>query len=391
MSDVVLTDLAIRKLAAEPGRRYEVFDAKLPAFAVRVFPSGVKSFVVFVRAGGRLQRITLGRFPMLGLKEARQRATEALGRAARGEAPQVEGPAAGNPTRFGAVAEEFVRLYCGRHNRESTARETERLLKANFVEPWGERNIGAIGRGDVVELLDRIVERGGPSAANHALAAVRKLFNWCLERGLVEASPCSNIKRPGTIKTRERALSDTELAAVWGASVAIGFPYQQLVRLLILTAQRRGEVTGLLWPEVDLEQRLWTIPGGRTKNKRQHVVPLSPQVVAVIDGLPHLHDTRVFPARGNDDAAFSGFSKMKRQLDAISGVTEWTLHDLRRTAATGMARLGVAPHVVERVLNHVSGTFGGVAGIYNRFEYLSEMRTALELWARHVDGLVPAA
>lgn len=120
-------------------------------------------------------------------------------------------------------------------------------------------------------------------------------------------------------------------------------------------------------------------------------MPLSPHVVAVIASLPQLHETRVFPARGNDEAAFCGFSKMKRRLDALSGVTDWTLHDLRRTAATGMARLGVAPHVVERVLNHVSGTFGGVAGIYNRFEYQSEMRAALELWAQHVDGLAAAA
>lgn len=198
MSDVAPTDLAIRKLAAEPGRRYEVFDARLPGFAVRVFPSGVKSFVVFVRVGGRLQRITLGRFPMFALKEARQRATEALGQAPRGEAPQAESKAAGNSTRFAAVAQEFVRLYCGRHNRESTARETERLLKANFVEPWGELDVAAIGRGDVVALLDRIVERGGPSAANHALAAVRKLFTgaWSAASSRLRHAATSSARAP---------------------------------------------------------------------------------------------------------------------------------------------------------------------------------------------------
>ncbi len=281
----------------------------------------------------------------------------------------------------------ILRIYCAEHNRESTARETERLLRVRFIPVWSERDIRSIGRDEVARVLDAIVQRGNPSAANHALAAVRKFFNWCIERGIVETSPCNNISRPGAVVARERVLDDAELAAVWSVTATLGYPYGTIVQLLILTAQRRGEVTGMRWSELDLAKALWTMPGARTKNKRRHVVPLSPLSICILDALPRLHDDLVFPARGRETTNFSGFSKLKRQIDVATGVDDWTLHDLRRTAATGMAGLGVAPHVVERLLNHVSGTFGGVAGIYNRFEYLDPMRSAAEAWSHHVQAL----
>ena len=142
------------------------------------------------------------------------------------------------------------------------------------------------------------------------------------------------------------------------------------------------------WEHVDLDEKTWTLPAEFTKNKREHVVPLTALAVSLLEQAPRLSDTLVFPARGRNDRAFSGWSKSKRRLDDASGVTGWTLHDIRRTVATGMARLGVAQHVVERVLNHASGTFAGVAGVYNRFGYLPEMRDALERWEKHVLALV---
>ncbi len=142
------------------------------------------------------------------------------------------------------------------------------------------------------------------------------------------------------------------------------------------------------WNEINLDARTWSIPAERTKSDRAHVVPLSPLAVGVIASIPRVHDELVFPSQGQDARTFSGFSKAKRRLDALADVTEWTLHDLRRSAATILAQLGVAPHVVERILNHTTGTLGGVAGIYNRFGYLPEMRAALELWAGHIGGLI---
>ena len=159
-------------------------------------------------------------------------------------------------------------------------------------------------------------------------------------------------------------------------------------KLLLLTGQRRGEVTQMQWAQVDETAKTWTIPPELAKNSREHVLPLTNAATAVLESAPKLSEEKVFPARGNGDNAISGFTRAKLRIDKLSGVTGWTFHDLRRTVATGMAQIGVAPHVIERILNHVSGTFAGVAGVYNRFQYLPEMRDALDRWSRHIDGLV---
>jgi integrase len=229
-------------------------------------------------------------------------------------------------------------------------------------------------------VLDGIVARKAPIAANGALAAVRKLFNWAVERGYVSASPCAGTQRPSKAISRERVLSDAELAAVWQAAIATPYPFGPVVQLLVLTAQRRGEVIGMLWSELDLEQGLWTIPAQRTKSNRQHQVPLPSAAVTLLEGLPRLHDEVVFPARGNPNQPSSGFSKWKRALDRASNTSGWRIHDLRRSVSTMMAEMGIAPHIIERILNHQQGQLGGVAGIYNRFAYLPEMRAALEKW-----------
>lgn len=158
-------------------------------------------------------------------------------------------------------------------------------------------------------------------------------------------------------------------------------------KLLLLTGQRRGEVTEMRWDQIDAQKRTWTIPAEMTKNSREHVLPLSDAALAVLKSVPRLSEARVFPARNNDTNAISGFTRAKDRFDRLSGVTDWTIHDLRRTVATGLAQLGVAPHIIERVLNHVSGTFAGVAGVYNRFQYQDEMRAALHLWAKHVEAI----
>jgi integrase len=186
-------------------------------------------------------------------------------------------------------------------------------------------------------------------------------------------------------------LSLDELAAVWKACEEVAQPFPQIVRLLTLTAQRRGEVVGMRWSEVDWSGRTWSIPAQRTKSNRPQVVPLSTFAVAILESVPRINDDLAFPARGREGTTTSGFSKMKRQLEERSRVTGWTLHDLRRSGATHMASLGVAPHVIERILNHTTGTFGGVAGIYNRFQYLPEMREALEKWGGTVRNFVSAS
>jgi len=388
MERSALTDLAVKALAPRDGAIYDAFDSKVPGFAVRVFPSGAKSFVLLYRQQGRLRRLTLGRYPVLSLSEARKLAQRALNGVAHGDDPQqtkIEQRRGG--FEFRAIAERFVETHCRRFNRPTTAHETARVLNAQFVARWQNRDMREITRGDIITELDRIVEEGAPSAANHALSAIRKFFNWAVERGVIETSPCTAIRKPAPQRSRERVLDDHELAAIWRLAPIEDYPFGPIVRLLILTAQRRGEITNLCWSDIDFDNQTLTIPAERTKSNRRQVLPLTPAAIDILAGLPRFTGDRVFPAQRGGKGTFSGFSRCKRRVDEQCGVSDWTLHDLRRTAATGMAKLGVSPHVVERILNHTSGTLGGVAGVYNRFGYLPEMREALERWAKFVTNL----
>lgn len=288
------------------------------------------------------------------------------------------------------VVASFVVQHCRRHNRPRTAHETERILRTCFCPSWGSRDIREITKSDVHAILDRMVAKGKPSAANHALAAVRKLFAWAVDRDLVTSNPCADVQRPAKVKTREHVLDAQQIARVVAAATAMPYPFGPLVRLLVLTAQRRNEVANMRWDHIDFEQATWTIPAALTKSNRTHCLPLSAEALVVLRAMPRIHAELVFPSGGAEGRVFSGFSKAKRRLDQQSQVADWKLHDLRRTAATELARMGTSPHVVERTLNHTTGVLGGVAGIYNRFSYLPEMREALEAWGERVVGLVEA-
>ena len=387
MASQLLTDVLIRNLKPVHGRQIDVFDSKVPGFALRVSPVA-KTFTLLYRVGRRARRMTLGRYPLLPLAEARARAEKALRDVSAGLDPGALKTAARvqySERLFPTVAEDFIERHAKRKTK--TWRETERLLKREFVPIWRHRLIHDITKQDVNRVLDGIVERGAPVGANGALAAIRKLFNWAIERGYVRASPCAGTQRPSKVSSRERVLTPKELIAVWRAAVAYPYPFGPVVQLLILTVQRRGEVIGMRWSELDLEQGLWTIPPQRTKSNRQHQIPLSSAAVTLLEALPRLHDELVFPARGNPNQPSSGFSKWKRALDRASNTSGWRIHDLRRSASTKLAEMGVAPHIIERILNHQQGQLGGVAGVYNRFAYLPEMRAALEKWAAELSRL----
>ncbi len=387
MSKHALTDILIKSLAAPQSGQTEVWDAKIPGFGVRISPSGTKAFVVLYRHKGRPRRLSLGRYPALSLAEARRRAHEAIATVAGGDDPSQErGPRRKADTAAETI-ESFIRLHCARFNKPSTAKEVARLLRTNFLPAWGSRGVADLTKRDVLAVLDRMVARGSGGAANHALAAIRKFFNWCVERGIIDGNPCLGLRNPAKHGKRDRVLSDAELAAIWRAAEEDGYPVSHIVRLLILTAQRRGEIAGMRWQDIDLEAPLWSLPAELTKANRAHAVPMCGLVPSLIRSVPRISDTLLFPARGLPDQRYDGFGKAKMRIDARCGFSDWTLHDLRRTAATGMARLGVGPHVIERILNHTTGTFGGVAGIYNRFQYVPEMRAALELWAAHVGSV----
>ena len=207
---------------------------------------------------------------------------------------------------------------------------------------------------------------------------------------MLSSSPCLGIKKPTPNNARDRVLDIGEMALVWNGAELVGYPFGPIVKLLMLTAQRRNEVASIQRSQLDFEANTWTLPAELTKNGRQHAVPLAPHAASLLRTLPHFTSDYVFPARG-ENPVFAHFSRGKLKLDALAGVKEWTLHDLRRSVATHLAKLGVAPHVIERILNHVSGTFGGVAGVYNRFQYLDEMRNALGMWETHLAEAVKKA
>jgi len=287
------------------------------------------------------------------------------------------------------VVGDFIRLHAKRHNRRW--REAERLLLKDVVPAWRGRRLSDIQRKNVVKLLDDIVERGAPIAANRTLARLRRLGSWAVERGILDRNPCDGVKAPSPEVERERVLTNEELSLVWRAAEQLP-AYCNFVRLLVLTGQRRSEVGGLRWAEIDLPSATWTLPSERSKNSREHAIPLSTAAVDILTELPKVDGAPFVLTRL---APLSSYTDAKAQLDAAianlnSGkpIAHWTFHDIRRSVATQMAEMNVAPHVVEAVLNHRSGVIRGVARIYNKYSYAAEKRAALEAWARKLDAIV---
>ncbi|TXM65881.1 site-specific integrase [Methylobacterium sp. WL12] len=261
-----------------------------------------------------------------------------------------------------------------------------------------------VSRRDAIALTDALTDAGMGVGANRVFSAARALFNFALEREIIETTPFLRLKPPLAETSRDRVLTDAEVRLVWLAADRIGYPFGPFVQLLLLTAQRRDEVARMTLSEIG-EGDLWLLPAPRTKNSREHLVPLSPVARSILDGLPRISGRPGYVLTTDGTTAASNFAKNKAKLDgamlsiaradaAAAGrdpdgveLKPWRLHDLRRTASTGMAKGGVPIHVVEAVLNHASGTVSGVAAIYNRYQYLAEKRTALESWAGHVSAL----
>jgi integrase len=382
-----LTTRTVEAIGAGQSRQ-EIPDAYLPGLYLVVQPSGAKSWAVRYRHNGQPRKHTLGPHPAIDLKVARELGAKALRVAAEGRDPSQEKAQAraATPDSVDFVVGRFIERHLKRNYRPRPLKEAERLLRVHVVASWRGRAIGSITRADVRDMLDKIVD-DAPIVANRAHSITRKLFNWAVEQEIVAASPLAGTKPPAAESSRDRVLNDDELRRVWQAAGKTGFPFGPLVQLLILTGQRRGEVANMEWAELDIGNCLWTLPRERTKNDRRHEVPLSAQAIAVIRAVPRIGDRFVFTLNGT--APINGFGKDKDRLDALlPGMPAWVIHDLRRTVASGMARLGINLPVIEKVLNHVSGSFAGIVGVYQRHDFADEKRKALDLWASHVAELV---
>ena len=405
--------------------RIEYWDNQLPGFGLRISETGRKTWVVMYRVRGKLVRETLGTAAMIpNVAEARSRARESLQKVQAGINPVEEkkqfkqaakSVAERIPKSIGEAVDLFLSRYAERNTKLSTYSETKRVLEHDVKRVWGSQVINEISRRDVIALLDNIVDRGAAVQANRTFAVLRRFFNWTVEREIIPSSPLAGLRAPTAEAARDRALTDHEIHLFWVGCDRLGWPFGPMFKLLLLTAQRRDEVGGAEWSEINLHEHVWTIPRERAKNDRTHEVHLSELAVDIVNHLPKISRPRAgtegsaYLFTTNGERPVSGFSRAKNRLDRLmldmlraeleetgrnankAEVGGWILHDLRRTAATGMAKLNIAPHVVDRILNHVSGTIRGVAAVYNRHAYLEERKAALEAWGRYVENLVRPA
>ncbi len=438
----------------KPGEaRREIPDGLVTGLYLVVQPTGAKSWAVRYRHAGKPRKLALGPLapslpgpepePALGapltLTGARKLARDQLLQVAGGHDPaadlQAKKAAARDPEQVDrdlvkTVAAQFLDRYLKPRAKPNYYKSVAYILNKDVLPRWGERRIQEIRRRDVLDLLDKVVERGAAVQANRVLAAIRKLMNWAASRDIIATSPTAGVKAPSRESGRERVLTDDELRIFWRACDQVGFPFGPLAKLLLLTGARRDEGAGLRRSEMSGDGAVWILPPARTKNSRPHAIPLSAQAQAVIAespivalskadlaaGIPRhgKHRDLVFSTTGR--APVSGYARAKERLDKamsaiarsdaakaasergedpaevkVEPVPPWTFHDLRRTLASGMAALGIDLPVIERCLNHVSGSFGGVAGIYQRHSFTTEMRTAFATWGTHVEALAAGA
>jgi integrase len=392
---IKLTERQLAKLAKPGSKPFEIVTGPVPGLRLCVRPSGAMSWCLRYRASGKSRKMVFARYPGLPLAEARKVATVLYGQVAAGRDPGAERKVARKrekegqaPIRdgFDKVARQYLK-YAARRTRASTAAETERILRVYVAPAWKGKRLSEIDKAAVRALIDGIAARA-PVMANRVLTAVKALFNFAVAEDILTVSPCAGLKPPAAETSRDRVLADDELGAVWRAcegldtgldwqGAAVRRPHGDVIRMLALTGQRLNEVAQMSWAELDLDAKTWNLPRERCKNGHAHVVPLSDQALAILAAQLPRESDRVF--------GVSGFSRAKKALDAAAKLgAPWTLHDLRRTAASGMARLGVDIATIEKVLNHQSGLFRGIVSVYQRHNYLTQKRQALALWAEHV-------
>ena len=375
-SSVRFTDAYIKSLKPTASR-YELYDANLAGFGIRVSPSGAKSWMAFSRNMERKTRVTLGRYPHMLLGQARQRAMNTLMEMADGEFQRS--------TKLQLFEHALDDWYKKDQAQNKSFLQVKNAMELHVRPRLKDFKLANIEKRDIIKIIDRIAMKA-PTQANRVLAFTKRFFNWCVSRDLLAISPANGIVKTKTEVSRDRVLSKDELTAIYSATFEMPYPFGPLLRILTLTGQRLNEVAGSSWTEIDLGAAKWELPRDRSKNKTSHIVHLSNPVRKEFDALMNpTNQELVFTTTGKTPV--SGFSKAKNQLDKISGVNDWRLHDLRRTFATvATETLGYEPVVVDRVLNHVSGSVKGIAAVYQKGQYLDKRKIVLDAWADYVQS-----
>lgn len=392
MASGKITKRSIDAMVAGPAAAF-LWDPDLKGFGARISPSGVISYVYQFRMGGReapTRRATIGKH---GSPWTPTTARSEAERLALMIAQGVDPVDADKQRRreavdlaFSSYADRFTASCKGAGWR----RVVEQSMRLHLKPVFRGKPLTRIGRSDVADALDRMPQEQVGNRRN-VFAVLRRMFRWAISRGDLSASPMDGMDTPPPVKPRDRWLTDPELRRIWLAAPPTHRCFGPIVRLLIVTGQRREEVSGLNWSELDREARLWTLPGNRTKNGEPNTVPLNSLALVELD---QMAGSEKWPRRGrvfatSSGAGFTAYAKGKKKLDRLiekdaSPMDPWRLHDLRRTLATGMQRLGVRFEVTEALLNHVSGSRAGVAGIYQRHDWKPEKAAALDAWNAHL-------
>jgi integrase len=385
-----LTQKAVASLQLPAGKTDVIHFDDVPGFGYRLRKGAggkvLRSWICQYRHGGATRRLLLGAGEVLSAEQARTMAKKALGKVANGEDPQ-----ASKLDRRGKDAHSLRATIVDylavkkREVRPRTYTEVARYLTdRRYFGPLHTLALDQITRKDVASRLNRISLESSSIVAGRARATLSAFYVWAMQAGIVEANPVIGTAKPRESPSRDRVLADAEMAAIWRACG--NDDHGRCIRLLILLGARRQEIGGIAWSEFNFEQGTWTLPAARSKNGRAHTLPVLPAMLAIIKDVPRMAGRdQLFGARAN---GFTGWGRGKAVLDERTSVKNFTTHDLRRSVATGMANLGVAPHVIEQILNHQSGHRAGPAGIYNRSSYEREVRSALALWHDHLRTLV---
>jgi integrase len=390
-----LTDAKLKALKPAVSGQVEYPDSVVPGLRVRIGVSGTKSFILRKRVAGKWRNITLGRYSeRFTLAAARKKARTLLTDIEFNADPVAALP---TPRRHEPAGHTIRALWPDYKAAKSHLRrlcEVERVFKRHILPEFGDRAADGITRAEITNFIDKIA-RTSPGMARSVLGYLSSFYGWALPRlDRLPGNPCRDAGRPQKPKSRDRVLSERELGLLWHILEGEAAPFGPAIQLLLLTGQRRNEVFSADRSEFDLKTGLWTIPAERAKNGVAHLVPLSPQIVDIVKDIMKAGKAdKLFPARGNAFSGPSGFSKAMTRIRAAleeqagAPVPHWSLHDLRRTLATGMQRLGVRLEVTEAVLNHLSGSRAGIVGVYQRHNYFAEKKLALSLWCREVKRL----
>lgn len=356
------------------------FDDAVPGFGIRVTAADARAFVLNYRVDGRLRRYTIGRWPDWSATAARAKAAELRQKLANGEDPLDQKASARNDPTFRTLVAEYLERHAS--TKRSGARDAE-YLHRDVLPSWGSLKAKRVTRADVLKVVDGKAMHA-PIAANRLLACIRKVFNWGIERGLVENNPCIAVKRPGKEKQRDRVLGETEIITAWRSiqeANCVSEPVKNILRLILITAQRPGEIAAMEWSEI--EGSWWTIPAEKAKNGLAHRVPLSSmarQIIASRTGSGRY----VFESRHDRPIQVNALAHAVRRMK-FCGLNRWTPHDQRRTAAAQMTSAGVARLVVKRLLNHAESD---ITAVYDRHSYDAEKQAAIGVWDRKLRALL---